>query len=316
MSPISFDAPISGYYPKDVDRSQIVVVDKWAKYRLGFVCKRWFNIVHQNIFTMSHYHQKYNFNVTSGDSFKYLTKTLKRDMETPMINQSTKTIEIDKKKMRVYGLTVQYGLNDFSSLTQEVQELFELLSQYPHLREIRFNGDGTRPFLYLFLRIAGEIYLNDRTRFPSFHTISICNIKQDEDNILYEMSKYEFLGAEKLTMHNSHPPQKHSINPPRKPVHSSGMKSITNRYFEFVDWTILSFSNLTRFKILCSISLIQFISILSTLNQLQSLTVQFDESYGAVESFRKWYKNIYLQENPDLVSLLSNYLNQINLLNH
>ncbi|KYR00820.1 hypothetical protein DLAC_02871 [Tieghemostelium lacteum] len=299
MSPISFDAHVSYTWKfPEVIPVQMRAIDKWAKKSLGFVCKRWFNIVHQNIFTESIY-PTYDYRLNSlplFPIFKHLIQILKKDKEIPKINQSTQTIEIDNEMKRIYSILFDYV---FCSSEYQVRELIENLSDYPHLQRIWFRTSGKKSldFLYLFLRIAGEIYLNDRSKFPSLKTIAI-SLQREVGNVLNEMIKYEFLGIENLEI--TYAPTDVMHYTLKSPVHTS-IKSIYITKSELVDWTIQSFPNLTFLKIhFCKISIGQFIAILSTLNRLQNLQLVVEDSTT------KW--DIVYNENRDLVKNLLDLL--------
>ncbi|KYR00821.1 hypothetical protein DLAC_02873 [Tieghemostelium lacteum] len=296
MSPISFDAHVSHTwkFPKEYQVVQMKVIDKWAKKSLGFVCKRWFNMVHQNIFTKSLY-PNYEFAFHPYPTFliKIWNQLLKKDIEIPKINQSTQTIEIDNERKRIYSISFEYN---FSSSENQVRKLIENLSDYPHLQRIWFNTKLI-DFLYLFLRIAGEIYLNDRSKFPSLKTIAI-SLPREAGKVLNELIKYEFLGIENLEI--TYAPTDVMHYTLKSPVHTS-IKSIYITISELVDWTIQSFPNLTFLKIhFCKISIGQFIAILSTLNRLQNLQLVVEDSTT------EW--DIVYNENRDLVKNLLDLL--------
>ncbi|KYR01763.1 hypothetical protein DLAC_01774 [Tieghemostelium lacteum] len=291
MSPISFDAHVSfdWKFPKEYQIAQMEVIDKWAKKSLGFVCKRWFNIVHQNIFTKS-----LDYSIRDP-IFKHLNQILKKDKEIPKINQSTQTIEIDNEMKRIYSISFNF---DFGSSEYQVRELIENLSDYQHLQRIEFSKID---FLYLFLRIAGEIYLNDRSKFPSLKTITIGFLEsRDVGNVMNEMIKYEYLGIENLEITYAPADMRHYTL--KLPVHTS-IKSIYIVKSELLDWTIQSFPNLTFLKIyFCKITIGHFIAILSTLNRLQNLQLNFGQ-----DSKTEW-NIVYYNENQDLVNNLLDLL--------
>ncbi|KYQ89957.1 hypothetical protein DLAC_08528 [Tieghemostelium lacteum] len=213
------------------------------------------------------------------------------------INQSTQTIEIDNESKRIYSILFELV---YCSSEYQVRELIENLSDYPHLQRIWFSTvEESLDFLYLFLRIAGEIYLNDRSKFPSLKTIAI-SLPREAGKVLNEMIKYEFLGIENLEI--IYAPTDVRQYTLKSPVHTS-IKSIYITISELVDWTIQSFPNLTFLKIhFCNISIGQFIAILSTLNRLQNLQLVVNPNDNTTE----W--DIVYNENRDLVNNLLDLL--------
>eukprot|EP01132_Coremiostelium_polycephalum_P006706 gene6706-8305_t len=316
---------------KDYSGSHLGALDKWAITKLSLVCRRWFEFVDRNLFTyshlLSHNLPSYDVQVDRDDYFPHLLKILDNDTSPLKYTLANPTaLDVlqprDKHTMkRIFSLFVEGGKpiqNNDISYINAVHNLIERISDYPYLKSITFNSSSTLPFLLMFIRVGGELYLKNKTvKFPSLKTITIINT-EDEDEILHRLDEVEFLGATTLRMYNitdqdylyGKKPKKELSLQPVSPTSSRLIKTIYNKYSEMVSWSIQNFPLLTKLRFECVPSLQQFIIILTKLKHLKKLYLLFfHENKNSPEIYDKWYNNNYITENPELVSDLIHQFN-------
>eukprot|EP01132_Coremiostelium_polycephalum_P010039 gene10039-12308_t len=314
---------------KEYSRSHVGALDKWAITKLSLVCKRWFEFVDRNLFTYSHYLGSYNVEADRDDYFPSLLKKLDKDtspLKYTLANPTALDVLQPRDKhimKRIFSLNFQGGKpikNKDMSYINAVHNVIERISDYPYLRSITFNCSSTLPFLLIFIRVGGELYLKNKpVKFPSLKRITIVNHTEDEDEILHRLDEVEFLGATTLRMYNTDrdyfykndkKPKKELALQPVSPTSSLLIKTIYNRYPEMVSWSIQNFPLLTKLRLECVPSPQQFIIILTKLKHLKKLYLLFyHENKASPEIFDKWYNNNYITENPELVSDLIHQFN-------
>eukprot|EP01132_Coremiostelium_polycephalum_P009297 gene9297-11394_t len=325
MSPLSLPPPlIIDYMELDGWKEELLrELDRWV-IGLSLVCRRWFYFVNNNLYTYSHCVGEVVIDKTRFqlEYVNRLIDTMKRDAiaatstSTINVQDSITRYRIDRKKERVFGIIFKHQILPENckdmSLIQTLHNFIEALTDNPHLRTIRFKGTKTLPFLRMFIKVAGELYMNNKTtKFPSLKLISIENHTQEED-ILNELCKVDFLGVKFLQVFSrKFPYVERSMGLDLSSLSSTaacGVKRIINHNPEFVDYFIQNFPQLTKLEFYCTLSPQQLIHILLHLNHLKNLKLTF-YAPKKVELYNKWYDNRYIEENPELVSDLINAFN-------